>query len=152
MATITFDEVAAATGSELVSGKKLLWATPLTGVIAAVLNTIVFYFYAAIGFNIILPLPDLTDPTQPTTPLLLMFVVVFTFLPALAAGSLLWVLSKFTRRPLTVFTILAVVGLVLSFGASAPLDMPLAFKLGLDVMHVVAGITIISGLTRWARE
>lgn len=152
MASTTYKNVTTAIRSEMVSGKKLVWAAPLSGVIAAVLNAVVYFLYSAVGFNIILPLPDLTDPTLPTTALSLAFVVIFSFLPGLAAGALLWGLNKFTRRPLTNFTIISVVALLFSFVLSLPLDMPLAFKLGLDVMHVVAAIAIIGGLTRFARE
>lgn len=149
MATTTISNIrGTAIKSEIVSGKKLLWAAPLTGAIAAVLNAIVYFLYTANGFNIILPLPSPTEPT----PLALAVVVIFTFLPALAAGGLLWALNKFTQRPLTNFTIIAVIALILSFGMSVALDMPVAFKIGLDVMHVVAAVVIIGGLTRFARE
>jgi len=138
--------------NERVSAKKLIWAAPLSGAIAAALNTVVYFIYTAIGFNIVLPLPNPTDPTQSSTPLLLAFVVIFSFLPALAAGVLLWLLSKFTRRPVTYFTVISVIVLFVSFGLSVPLDMPAVFKVGLDVMHVVAAIAIIGGLRRFARE
>src|SRR4051794_30337545 len=113
MTSTTLNTVPVATPSEKVSVKKLLWIAPLSGGVAAGLNAIVYFLYTAVGFNIILPLPNLTDPTQPTTPLLPAFVVAFSFLPALVAGGLLWALAKFTTRPLTVFLVTSVTALIL---------------------------------------
>ena len=136
---------------ENVSSKKLLTAAPLAGILAAALNTVVYFIYKAIGFNIMLPLPNPADPTQLTSPLSLTIVVALSFIAALAAGALLWVLNRYTTRPLTLFTIISAVVLVLSFGLSLPLDMAASFKLGLDGMHVVAAFVIVSVLTRRTR-
>jgi Na+-translocating ferredoxin:NAD+ oxidoreductase RnfE subunit len=152
MATTTFTALRTTNGTETVSPQKLLWAAPLVGAIAAALNAVVFSLYRAVGFNIVLPLPNPFDPTLSTTPLPLVFVLSLSFLAALGAGGLLWVLAKFMPQPLRLFSYISVVALVLSFSASLPLDMPLAFKLGLDVMHIVAGTIIIGGLTRLARQ
>src|SRR5262249_39824365 len=97
MATITFFALRATNGTEEISTRKLLWAAPLVGAIAAMLNTGVYFLYSAVGFNIVLPLPNPFDPTLSTTPLPLVFVVTFSFLAALGAGALLWVLSKLTQ-------------------------------------------------------
>lgn len=152
MSTINITAGAIQDGSETVAVKKLLWAAPLSGLIAAGLNTLVYFLYTAVGFNIVLPFPSLTDPTQPTAPLMLPVVIVFSFLPALVAGGLLWALTRFTARPVTLFLILSAVALVLSFGLSLPLDMPVAFKIGLDIMHIVAAVAIVGGLIRFTRQ
>ncbi len=136
---------------ERVSGRKLLWASPLVGAIAAAANAVLFFVYQALGLNIILPIGNPSDPTQATAPLILPAVLVVSFLPALGAGVLLFLLSKLTRRPITIFTIVAIVLLVLSFGMSIALDIPISHKLALDLMHVVAAAVIIGGLRMLAR-
>jgi hypothetical protein len=137
---------------ERVSTKKLLWAAPLSGIIAAVANAVLFFIYQAIGLNIILPIGNPADPTQATAPLILPAVLMVSFLPALGAGVLLFLLSKLTKRPITIFTIVSIVLLVLSFGMSISLDIPAVHKIALDLMHVVAAIAIVGGLRVFARE
>lgn len=139
------------TGAPTLSTQKLLWAAPLTGIIAAAVNSLIFLTYGAVGLNIILPLANPADPTQ-GTPIILPVVALLSFVPALGAGALVWALNKFTARPISLFIVISTVALILSFGMSLFMDMPAISKIALDVMHVVAGVIIVGGLINLTRE
>jgi hypothetical protein len=130
-----------------VSYRRLLWAAPLAGIVAAACNAVLWLVARALGA---MPQDLIVNDVGPIT---VGPVMAFSFVPALFAGVLLALLARVTRRPLRVFTVVAAVVLVLSFVtpfsiAGAPLGMVLA----LEVMHVVAAVVIVVVLTRFARR
>ena len=118
------------------------------GVIAAVLNAVVYLVSSALGA---IPL----DVEIPNTggPLPLGAVIGFSFVPALLAAGFLALLGRFVRRPIRVFAVVAVVVFLLSLYTpfSIP-DAPFAMILALELMHAVATIVIVGVLTTLGRR
>jgi hypothetical protein len=67
------------------------------------------------------------------------------------AGIVLLLLRAFTRRPLRIFLIIAVVALVASFALPAIQidDIPAKMVVGLDILHVVAAVSGLGVLYRY---
>jgi peptidoglycan/LPS O-acetylase OafA/YrhL len=80
-------------------------------------------------------------------------VMMFSFVPALFAGVLLAVLARFSRRPVRIFLALAAVVFVLMlFPPFSIAGAPLGMILALELMHVVAAVTIVGIILRFARH
>lgn len=67
------------------------------------------------------------------------------------AGIVLLLLRAFTKRPLRIFLIIAVVALVASFALPAIQidDIPAKMVVGLDILHVVAAVSGLGVLYRY---
>ncbi|MFP4090007.1 MAG: DUF6069 family protein [Cyclobacteriaceae bacterium] len=129
---------------EQISIKRLLWASPLAGVAAALVNAIVFYIASAAGA---IP-PDIIVPNA-NEAITVVPVMMASFMAAIAAGIILAILAVLTRRPAKYFIAIAVIMLVLSF--YTPLTIPEAIIpmiLVLNMMHVVAAAVIVWILLR----
>ncbi|MDP9455502.1 MAG: DUF6069 family protein [Actinomycetota bacterium] len=127
-----------------ITPSRLLWAAPLT----ALANALVYLIAGVVG-----AIPSDFVIPGPGTPLTLGMVVGSTVVPALLAGVVFALLGRFTRRPVRNFVVLAAVLLVLSF--VTPLTIPgapLSMVLALELMHVVAAVVIVGGLTTLARR
>ena len=122
-----------------------IWTSALiAGAIAAVANLVVYFIAGAANVPLQIAAPGSSELQRlPFVP-----VVLASLIPALVATALLLVLRRFTPRADTVFQVIAVIFLVVSF--SGPLGMPTdgATKFVLNLMHVVAGVIITLGLTR----
>jgi len=116
-------------------------------IVAAIVATVVVYFIgsALVGYN---PQFVVLSNVSPT--------IIFTVVPAAVAVVLYAILMRFTANPARVFTIIAVVVLILSLipdityiptvpGASGPQTAVLM------VMHIVAAVLITWTLTTFAK-
>jgi hypothetical protein len=135
--------------AQRVATAKLLPAALIGGVVGAVLNVALFFVLAPLLSAtpiIVQPSPDMAAMELTFVP-----VAIFSVLPAFVAAGLLWLLGRFTAQPYTIFRIVAVVGLVLSFGPfiTTPFSAQQVIVLGL--MHVVSAITIAGALDRRTR-
>ena len=122
-----------------------IWITALTaGAIAAVANLIVYFIAGATN----VPLQIASPGSSQLERLQFVPVALASLIPAFAAAAALLILRRFTPRADTIFQVIAVVFLLVSF--SGPLGMPTdgATKFVLSLMHVVAGAIITLGLTR----
>ncbi|MCU0492992.1 MAG: DUF6069 family protein [Chloroflexaceae bacterium] len=140
---------AATPQAERVSFRRLWWAGPLGGLAAVVVNLALYFIAAPLGF---IPQTVLVQPAnQPVT---FVPVIAATLMPTIVATLLFALLVRFTRRPVTIFRIIAAVVLVLSFAQPFVMlpDAPLAMAITLNLMHVVAAAGITWGLTVLARE
>ena len=131
---------------EHVAFKRLLWATPLAAVAAAVGNAVVYFVASALG-----AMPQ-DFVVQGSGPITLAPVVLSSLIGAAGAAVIFAVVVLLLRRPIWTFRIVAVVALVLSF--VTPLTIPgapLSLILTLELMHVVAAVIITGVLTTLAR-
>lgn len=125
----------------------MVWAGPLAGVAAAAANAVVFYVGVALG------LVSESVGVANGEPLAVSAVVISTLVPALFGTVLFAVLGRFTRRPVRIFRIVAVVVLVLSL--VTPFTIPgitAGMILVLLLMHVVAAAVITGVLTAGGRD
>jgi hypothetical protein len=116
--------------------------------IAAVIGNLIVYFIAN---ALIGPVQVQMGPGTPALDLPAVPVIMFSFVPALVAGVLLWVLNRFTKRPFTIFLIISGVFLLVSLIPDLTLEVPLGSKLVLILMHIVAAGTIVGVLQSRAR-
>ncbi len=136
--------------TDRVATNRLLWVGPLSGVVAAVANVIVFVIcQSLLSIPFMVPMGS---PDAPPTPLPIFAVVMASIIPALGATVLYALLGRFTSRPTLIFLIIAVVFLVVSFWG--PLGLPIdgATQLALNAMHVVAGVAIAGMLVTLGRQ
>ncbi|QIN79711.1 hypothetical protein GBA65_15545 [Rubrobacter marinus] len=134
-------------GGEQVAGfGRLLIYGVVAGVAAAVANAVVYLLASALG-----AMPqDVVANGQPIT---LGAVATSSFVPAILAALLLALLGRFTRRPVSIFRIVAVVLLVVSFVTPFSIPgAPIAMIVALLLMHVVAAAVIVAVLTRFGRR
>ena len=125
------------TAPRVVSGA-LLRVAPLTGLAAAATNSVVYFAAKSLGF-----IPDTALVNG--QPLTVVPVIISCILPVMVAAGIFALLGRFTKNPVRIFTMVAVVVLVLSF-VNAFVAIPgvtLAMGIVLNLMHVVvAGFTL----------
>lgn len=133
--------------SERVDYRRLLWVAPLAAGVAALANAVLYFIADALG-----AFPDSVLVTN-GQPMSVAPVILSSIVGVLGGALVFALLGRFARRPLTVFRIVALIVLVLSFAqpffiAGAGLD----YRLWLLAMHVVAGVIAIALLTGLARK
>jgi hypothetical protein len=136
-----------ATAPTALSAAKVLPLAAIGGAAAAVANVaIALIAPSIIGTALALPM----NPSEPQNlqALPVFMVAIASFIPAFAAAGLLLLLSRFVKNALQVFTIVAVVFLLLSFGGPMTLPVAIGMKLTLSLMHLVAGLLIVLALRR----
>jgi hypothetical protein len=115
----------------------------ITLVVAAVANAIVYFIAAALG-----AIPETVLVGPMSQPITLLPVVSATIMGGVAGVLVYAGLLRFTEQPKRIFTIMAVVVLVLAIGPTLTLGAPAAMVVALNIMHVVAGGVIVALLTR----
>jgi magnesium-transporting ATPase (P-type) len=126
---------------------KLWWVSILAGVVAAVLNIIVMFIANATGVVLEVDNPQMGTMVVDAAP-----IAIFSFVPALGAGLLLWLLDRFTARPFTIFWIISGVFLLLSLIPDFTTPMAPGAPFWLALMHFVAAAPIVGLLSTLGRE
>ena len=112
-------------------------------VTALVANAIVYFIASAVGW-----MPSTYINPQLGRPIGVGEVISSTVADAVGATVVFALLARFTRRPVTIFRIVAVVVLLLSFVTPLALPgAPLSLVLTLELMHVLAAVIIVGVLT-----
>lgn len=125
---------------------KLRYLAPLAGLIAAMLNAVLFWIGTALGT---FP-PGLVIPSS-GEPFTVGAVAFSSFMPALVAGLLLFLLIRFARKPLHSFNVIALLVLVLSVVTPFSLPAaPIGLIVLLEVMHLVVAAVIVFLFNRYA--
>ena len=123
------------------SGLQFWRRTGLVIAVAAVINVAVYLIATAAGVEILVP------QGGTPTPLSVVPVVVFTIVPLVLAAVLLLVLRRVGVSGPRVFAGVVVVVALLSLLAPLTADLTASNKVTLAVMHVVAGLAALVGLT-----
>lgn len=133
--------------SDGISLRRLLWVGPLAGLVAAVLNAMLYGITTAAG---LIP----AGFEAPNGGVVGLGAVVSTsFVAALLGAAFLAVLGWLTRRPVRNFRVVAVVLLVLSFLTPFSLPgAPATLVAVLLLMHAIAAVSITGVLTTLARR
>jgi energy-converting hydrogenase Eha subunit B len=119
--------------------QKILWATPLGGVVASVVNAILYIATQPFGA---FPGKFVIRPGQPGG-IPLAAIIIFCIGPALIATGVLWLLNRFTANPTRIFLIIAVVVFALEIIPPFTVPgIPVLTIVMLQIMHVVAAIAI----------
>jgi hypothetical protein len=133
---------------EHVDYSKLWWLTLLAGVISAVVNILLYFGAQALGFVADMVPSFMAASPQPFAPAIAVSSILFTII----GGVALWLIDRFSARPISTWRILAIVALVLSFGQPF-----LAFTntneiILLGLMHLVAGLVAIGIISTQAKK
>jgi hypothetical protein len=115
--------------------------TGLVIAVATVINVAVFLIARAIGVEILVP-QGATSTTLSVVP-----VVAFTIVPLVLAAVFLLVLRRVGVSSPRVFGAIVVVGTLLSLFAPLTAELSASNKVTLVVMHLVAGLAALIGLT-----
>ncbi|MEI6898871.1 MAG: DUF6069 family protein, partial [Bacteroidota bacterium] len=111
---------------------------------SVVINTILFFVYHAAG---IINDKILVQPNQPMT---VVPVILSSLIPSLLGACVFFLFEKFSNNGFKIFSIVAVILLVLSFGNpffGIP-DVPVTYGIALDSMHIV----VVSSLLYFIRR
>ncbi len=131
--------------TEKLSIRRLLWAGPLTAIIAGAVNLLFYLLTRLAGEKYMV---SLARPSAPLEPLPILSILVPTLASALGATLVLAVLFRVTHVPLPPFLSICAAALIVSFGGPFSLTggTSLATKLLLCVMNILAAVSIVGGL------
>jgi hypothetical protein len=133
--------------AEPINLRKVITMALVAAAIASAANLIVFYLAKIVfGVGFVFAMQPGADPQA----LAAFQVIVSSTVPAFGAAGLLYGLNRFTRRGLLIFQVIAVVLLLVSFGAPLTLAPDGSIKAALSIMHLVAGTAIIGALTYYS--
>jgi hypothetical protein len=119
--------------------KTIITAAALAGVSAAFINSLLYFIFHASGI-----IPDNVF-IQENQPLTVVPVIISSVVPSLLAGIVFYLLCRYTSKGYRIFSIIALLLLVLSFAnpfMSIP-GIPLAMGLALNAMHVVVVASLL---------
>ncbi len=123
--------------------QNLLKSGIIAGLIVATINIILYYIAKSLGIvndEIILP---------NGSPLQLLPVVISSILPGIVAALVLWGISKISKNPVKIFTLVGLGFLLVTMiGPVATPNLTVGFKIVLSLMHFIAGGFIIYFLRR----
>lgn len=132
---------------EQINYRRLGLASLAAALLAATANSTIFLIAEATGAIT----RDFVIPTS-NQPFSVGLVASLSFAGVLIGSGILAGLGRFTRRPITIFRIVALGFLVLYAAAPLALSAPLSLVLTLELMHLVAGAIAIGMLTRLAQR
>lgn len=129
---------------------KLWWVGLVAGVASAVANLIFFFITSAAGVVYMIPLQG---PESPLEALPAFAVIMASFVPAIGATVLFFLLGRFLSQGVRIFVIVSVLFLIASFALpfTLPATVAISAKIALNVMHVISGSVIMGVLLRWGR-
>lgn len=133
--------------TESIAWSRLLVAALIGIVGAAVANALIYVIASALG------LIPADIEVQPGQTLSVAMVIISTIAGTLAGTIVFALLARFTRRPISLFRIIAGVALLLSF--ASPLTIPgapLSMILTLELMHITAAAILVWALTTRSRK
>ncbi len=154
MKSMASNEMAAGNAPGSQSPERVLWGkllpVGLASIALAVVANVAFYFLAdALGW-----MSREVQVGNPENPGAITAgpVAIFTALLCLLGLGVYALLGRFTRKPLTIFLWIAVVVLVLQILPTLTVGAPMAMVVALNIMHVIAGVIVVIGFTRFAGE
>lgn len=128
--------------------KKLAWAAPIAGIVAAMANALVYYIAYAMG-----AVPDGATIPNAEQPITIVPVLIVSFFSAIIGGILLAILALITQKAIKVFIFISTLLVVLSF--YMPFTIPEAFGgmvLVFNLMNIVAAVVIVGLLIKFTRH
>lgn len=132
-------------GEKCVAWGRMVLVALLAAVVAAAANTVVYLVAAGAGA---MPQEVIVNGQGPIT---LPVVAAMSAQGAIAGAVVYALISRFARRPVRVFRIVAAAVLVLSFAGPLTIsDAPISMIVALEAMHVVDAAIVVGLLTTMA--
>lgn len=138
--------------TEFVDYGKLWWVTLLTGVVAAIVDVVIYFVAQALGFigDLVPEFPE-SMPVPDSMPPFWMAIIGVTIIFIVIGGIVLWIIDRFSKKPISTWRIVAIVALVLSlaqpFFAFSGNDLILV-----GLLHIVAGVIAIYMIPSMAQK
>ncbi len=138
--------------TEKVNLRKLLWPTPLAILGAAVVNLIWYYIAGALFPESVAAAKSVANEFS---------AVIATIVYWIIGLVLFVVVARFSSKPITHYTWLAIAALIVSFAfpfGAAQGELPggatldLTMILVLEVMHIIAAAVALPFVLKWVRE
>ena len=126
------------------SFKQIIIAGVIAAGVAAVTNAILFFIFHSAGV--------LTDDimVQPNQPLNIVAIIMASIIPSLIGACIFFLFEKFGKNGLKIFSMVAIILLVLSFGNpffGIP-NVTIAYCIVLDIMHIVVALSLLYFIRR----
>ena len=120
----------------------------LAGVVSAVINTVLFFVFQAVG---VLHNGVYVQPNQPLT---VAPVIMASIVPSIIGSIVFFLIERFTNNGYRIFSILAITLAVLSlFSAfTVPVNVTLGYSLVLCVMHLVVAFVLVYFIGRSVKQ
>lgn len=130
------------------SFRKIIVAALLAGITSAVINSILFFLFRAIG------LIDNTVFIRDNQPLTVLPVLIASLIPSLLAGVVFYLLARYTKNGYRIFSIIAIVGLLASFANPfmAIKGLPVSMGIAMNLMHIVVVVALLYFFKRTSGE
>ena len=138
--------------TETINLRKLLWPTPLAILAAAIVNLIWYYIASALFPESVAAAKAVANE----------FSTVLATIAYWIVGLILFVVvARFSKKPITHYTWLAIIALVVSFAfpfgvAQGPLPggatLDFTMIIVLEVMHVIAAGVALPRVLKWVRQ
>jgi hypothetical protein len=119
--------------------KQIMTAALAAGSTAACINSVLFFLFRALS---IITADVFVQANQPLT---VVPVLLFSIVPSLVAGVVFYLLCRYTPNGFRIFSIVAIVLLLLSFAnpfMGIP-GIPVAMGLALNFMHIVVAASLL---------
>ncbi|MBX7241973.1 MAG: hypothetical protein K1X92_09510 [Bacteroidia bacterium] len=127
---------------------KVITAGAIAAGVSAVVNAVLFFIFHAAGV--------ITDDifVQPNQPMTIVPVVMSSIIPTLIGACVFFLFDKFTANGFKIFSIVAAVLLILSFGNPFFLipGVTVAYGIALNVMHVVVAASLLYFINRSIKQ
>ena len=131
----------------------LWWATLVAAMGSVIANVIFLFIFEAIAGTVMVPDPTAEAGFAAVGPLR---VAIFSFVPGLGAGFLLWMLDRFTQNPFKIFYIVSAVFLVISLIPDILITnidgITWSSAIGLMVMHFISAVVIVGALRQFTQN
>lgn len=132
--------------TQKVSLGRILQAGLMAGVVAAVVNVVIFLIGSAMGF---FPSSVITPAGQPLS---LAPVIMMSLIPSIVAGGVYALIARFARNPSQIFLwVAAAVFVLMFFGPFSIKGATTGMIVSLEIMHVVVAGLCVYFLTRLSR-
>lgn len=119
--------------------KQIILAGVNAAGVSVILNAILFFIFQSAGV--------ITDTVyiQPNEPLTIVPVIISSIFPTLLGACVFFLFEKYTNNGFKLFSIIAIILMLLSLISpfTAIKDMPIAYGIVLDVMHVVVAFSLL---------
>ena len=138
--------------TETVNLRKLLWPTPLAILGAAIVNLIWYYIAGALFPESVAAAKAVANEFS---------AVIATVVYWIIGLTLFVIVAKFSKKPITHYTYLAIAALIVSFAfpfMAAQGELPNGATLDtkmilvLEVMHIIAAAVALPFMLKWVRE
>ena len=131
--------------------RRLIWAGPLTVVLANLVNLLFYAVTRALGERYLI---TIAGPAKPAVPMPIVSIVLATSVATVGAMLIFAGLLKISHVPLPPFLSIAAAALLVSFGGPFSLagDTTLLTKFLLCTMHVLTALTVVAGLICLTRK